>query len=89
MIFEIVEFAVKMQESMRFLLKNLHISKICCTFAATKVTKQQNFEIMFGVKCSNQPISGRFAEGYVRNLLEAQKKPKQDAKEMVHNIVID
>ena len=44
---------------------------------------------MFGVKCSNQPISGKFAEEFVKNLLEAQKQPKQDAKEMVHNIVLD
>ena len=44
---------------------------------------------MFGVQCSNQPISGNFAEEFVRNLLEAQKQPKQDAKEMVHNIVLD
>ena len=51
--------------------------------------KQLIFESMFGVKCSNQPISGKFAEEFVRNLLEAQKQPKQDAKEMVHNIVLD
>lgn len=64
-------------------------SEKSCTFAASKVNAQQNFEIMFGVKCSNQPISGRFAEDFVRNLLEAQKQPKQDANEMVHNIVLD
>ncbi len=44
---------------------------------------------MFGVKSSNQPISGKFAEEFVRNLLEAQKQPKKDVNETVHNIVMD
>ena len=71
-----------------FLTNCLHMSKKSCTFAPQKF-KQLIFESMFGVKCSNQPISGKFAEEFVRNLLEAQKQPKQDAKEMVHNIVLD
>ena len=54
------------------------MSEICCTFAAQKL-KQQNFETMFGVKSSNQPISGQFAEDFVKNLIEARKQPRQDA----------
>lgn len=34
---DIVEITVKMQESERFLRKNLRISKICSTFAVAKV----------------------------------------------------
>ncbi len=68
--------------------KYLHISNYCCTFAVAKV-KQQNFETMFGVKSSNQPISGQFAEDFVKNLLDARKQPKQDAREMSHVIICD
>lgn len=64
------------------------MSENCCTFAAQKL-KQQNFETMFGVKSSNQPISGQFAEDFVKNLLEARKQPRQDAKEMSHVIICD
>ena len=65
------------------------MSKNCCTFASTKVNKQQKFKTMFGVRSSNQPISGQFAEDFVRNLLEAQEQPRQEARKMTHNIVID
>ena len=44
---------------------------------------------MFGVKSSNQPITGKFAEEFIRNLLESQNQPKQEAKAMYHNIIID
>ena len=44
---------------------------------------------MFGVKSSNQPISGHFAEDFVRNLLAAQKQPQRETRVMAHNIVID
>ena len=44
---------------------------------------------MFGVKSSNQPISGQFAEDFVKNLLEARKQPRQDVKEMSHVITCD
>ena len=44
---------------------------------------------MFGVKSSNQPISGQFAEEFVKNLLESQKQPKTDVKEMSHIINCD
>jgi len=44
---------------------------------------------MFGVKSSNQPITGKFAEEFIRNLLESQTHPKQEAKAMYHNIIID
>ena len=44
---------------------------------------------MFGVKSSNQPITGKFAEEFVKNLLEARKHPKQDVKKMSHTIVCD
>ena len=64
------------------------MSENCCTFAAQKF-KQQNFDTMFGVKSSNQPISGQFAEDFVKNLLEARKQPRQDAKEMSHVIICD
>lgn len=46
-------------------------------------------KIMFGVKSSNQPISGQFAEEFVKNLLESQKQPKTDVKEMSHIIICD
>ena len=44
---------------------------------------------MFGVKTSNQPIRGTFAEELMRNLLEAKKQPTQDVKEMSHVIICD
>jgi len=44
---------------------------------------------MFGVKSSNQPISGQFAEDFVKNLLDARKQPKQDAREKSHVIICD
>ncbi len=44
---------------------------------------------MFGVKSSNQPITGKFAEEFIHNLLEAQKHPRQEVKTMSHNIIID
>lgn len=37
---------------------------------------------MFGVKSSNQPISGQFAEDFVKNLLETRKQPRKDAKKL-------
>ena len=64
------------------------MSENCCTFAAQKL-KQQNIDTMFGVKSSNQPISGQFAEDFVKNLLDARKQPKQDAREMSHVIICD
>ena len=64
------------------------MSEFYCTFAAQKL-KQQNFDTMFGVKSSNQPISGQFAEDFVKNLLDARKQPKQDAREMSHVIICD
>ena len=69
--------------------KYLHLSDFFCTFAVSKVNEQQNLRIMFGVKCSNQPITGQFAEEFVRNLLEARKQPKQDVKKMSHVIVCE
>ena len=44
---------------------------------------------MFGVKSSNQPISGQFAEDFCRNLLESRKQPRQDVREMSHIIIFD
>lgn len=44
---------------------------------------------MFGVKSSNQPISGQFAEDFVKNLLETRKQPRKDAKKMSHVIICD
>jgi len=44
---------------------------------------------MFGVKSSNQPISGQFAEDFVKNLLEAIRHPQKDAEEMSHIIICD
>lgn len=54
------------------------MSEKSCTFAATKVNKQQNFKTMFGVRSSNQPITGKFAEEFIRHLLEAQKQHKEE-----------
>ena len=64
------------------------MSNFCCTFAATQVNKQQNFKTMFGVRSSNQPITGKFAEEFIRHLLEAQEQPKEtmdDSFEIVCN----
>jgi len=47
-----------------------------------KGNKQLIFETMFGVKSSNQPISGQFAEDFVKNLLETRKQPRKDAKKL-------
>ena len=58
---------------------------LCCV----KGNTQKESRIMFGVKSSNQPITGKFAEEFVRNLLEAKKQPKRDEKEMTHIIVCD
>ena len=44
---------------------------------------------MFGVRSSNQPITGKFAEEFIRHLLEAQKQPRQETEVMTHNIIID
>ena len=44
---------------------------------------------MFGVKSSNQPISGQFAEEFCKNLLESQKNSNQEESEMTHNIICD
>lgn len=44
---------------------------------------------MFGVKSSNQPISGQFAEEFCRNLLDTRKQPNQDVKETTHVIICD
>ena len=44
---------------------------------------------MFGVKSSNLPISGQFAEEFCRNLLEAKKNSNQEKSEMTHNIICD
>ena len=44
---------------------------------------------MFGVKCSNQPISGRFAEEFVRNLLASRQQSKVETKETDFEIVSD
>ncbi len=44
---------------------------------------------MFGVKSSNQPISGQFAEEFCKNILEAQEEPKQDVEKMSHIIICD
>lgn len=44
---------------------------------------------MFGVKCSNQPITGKFAEEFVRNLLEAQKHPKEELDDQSIEIICE
>lgn len=44
---------------------------------------------MFGVKSSNQPISGKFAEEFCKNLLKAKKQSNQEVNEMSHNIICD
>lgn len=49
----------------------------------------KNFETMFGVKSSNQPISGQFAEEFCRNLLQARNQQGQDVHEMSHTIIFD
>ena len=44
---------------------------------------------MFGVKCSNQPISGRFAEEFIRNLLASRQQSNEETKETDFEIVCD
>lgn len=44
---------------------------------------------MFGVKCSNQPISGRFAEEFVKNLLEARQHSHVSTQETDFEIVCE
>lgn len=44
---------------------------------------------MFGVKSSNQPISGQFAEEFCKHLMEMKEQTNQDATEMLHNIICD
>ena len=44
---------------------------------------------MFGVKSSNKPISGQFAEGFCQNLLQAKEPLQQDVEAMSHTIVCD
>ena len=77
-----------MQIFCRFMSKYLHISNYYCTFALAKV-KQQNFETMFGVKSSNQPITGKFAEEFVRHLLETQKQQKEEEMDEPFEIVCE
>ena len=43
---------------------------------------------MFGVKSSNQPISGQFAEKLCEKLMEMQKQTTKDATNMSHNIIL-
>lgn len=42
---------------------------------------------MFGVKCSNQPITGKFAEEFVRHLLEAKQEPQEEINDSSFEIV--
>ena len=51
-------------------------------------TKKKN-KTMFGVKSSNQPISGQFAEDFCRNLLQVREQQGQGVNEMSHNIICD
>jgi len=44
---------------------------------------------MFGVKCSNQPISGKFAEDFVKNLLASKQQSQVETKETNFEIVCD
>ena len=44
---------------------------------------------MFGVKSSNQPISGQFAEKLCEKLMEMQKQTTKDATNMSHNIICE
>lgn len=44
---------------------------------------------MFGVKSSNKPISGHFAEEFCQNLLLAKDTLQQDEEVMSHTIVND
>lgn len=59
------------------------------TFAASKVIRTKKNAIMFGVKCSNQPISGRFAEEFVKNLLEARQHSHVSTQETDFEIVCE
>ncbi len=44
---------------------------------------------MFGVKSTNQPIKGEFAEQFCENLLNAQKQEKKEEDQMSYTIVCD
>ena len=56
------DITVKRQKISTFLLKNLHMSDFCCTFAAQKFLKQRKEAIMLGFSASNGvEIKGRYA----------------------------
>ena len=44
---------------------------------------------MFGVKSSNQPISGQFAEKFCKKLIEMKKQTTKEATNMSHNIICE
>ena len=72
----------KVAQKLAYVRKKLYLCSV-------KGNKQLIFETMFGVKSSNQPISGQFAEDFVKNLLETRKQPRKDAKKMSHVIICD
>ena len=44
---------------------------------------------MFGVRSSNQPITGKFAEEFIRHLLDAKKQHKEEEMNESFEIVCD
>ena len=63
--------------------------KIKLYLCSAKVNIQLIFDTMFGVKSSNQPISGQFAEKLCEKLMEMQKQTTKDATNMSHNIICE
>ena len=78
-----------MSSKTKKLAQKLAYVKNLLYLCSVKGKKQLNFETMFGVKSSNQPISGQFAEDFCRNLIEARKHSRKDARKMSHVIICD
>ena len=63
--------------------------KIKLYLCSAKVYILLNFDIMFGVKSSNQPISGQFAEKFCEKLMEMKKQTTKETTNMSHNIICE
>ena len=86
MIFDIVEL-LKMVEKRKFFGIIFVYIKIKLYLCGAKVYILLNLDIMFGVKSSNQPISGQFAEEFCKHLIEMKEQVDQHATKMSHNII--
>lgn len=88
MIFDIVELLKTVEKRKFFGIIFVYI-KIKLYLCSAKVYILLNFDIMFGVKSSNQPISGQFAEKFCEKLIEMKKQTTKEATNMSHNIICE